>query len=974
MQRRSIFFTALFGILKAGAAFIPCDPAYPDERIRQIAMDSGASMILTSTDRAASLVDGWDYAGKVLTDDKLISDGPCDSAPEVSVNPEDLAYLIYTSGSTGKPKGVELTHAGICNYLDPDPANIHVHILATKTRTTLSVTTVSFDMSFKETLTTLCNGKTLVFADEDQANDPAALTALFEKTGADCFNATPSRLQQYMEYEPFARALSGCRLIMAGGEQYPLSLLKKLKGLAKEGTKIVNTYGPTEITVSCNGALLNGADKVTVGRPLLNVKEYIMDAGGHLMPPYCTGELYIGGKGVARGYRNLPEATAKSFVEFEGERFYRSGDLARWDEKGNVVILGRIDSQIKLRGLRIELGEIEGAIEDYSGIRKAVAAVKKLAGQDQLCAYYTSDSEIDINDLKESLKKRLTFYMIPVSFMRLSEIPVTHNGKTDVKALPDPVIKAGNYRKPETKDQELIYDLIKEVTGIDGFGIDTDFEQIGLSSLTMVGLTLKISSLFGKPLKFSDIKENPTVEKLAAHIINLQKNEDHELKKIYPLTMTQTGIYVECMANPGTTIYNIPLLYELTNDIDLARLKEAIITAVDAHPFLKGRIMEGEDGVYVKRQDDRELSVEIEEIKGEADFASLVRPYDLLKDDLARFRILIYPDKKYLYMDLHHIAADGQSRRILERDISRAYLGETIDKEEYSGYEVALSEDKDRKGPTYDKAKDHYGKLLKDADKETVPPYMPQGTEQKAIHLSRKTALTLDETESFCKAHHTTANGFFNAVFGYVLSVFSYSEESVFTTVYNGRNDARMADTVTMLVKTLPARVCINNDISPARLVKETGDELLSNMENDIFSFGEISRAYDIKGRIRVIYQGPAPGGGDGEWEEADFCGRRIRRRHLNLGTPKSDLTVEIFARESGIEFIAEYDSSKYCSEWAASFLATMEKVSYEFLNREKLSDVELMYEGGPDYYARSNDTDYKVEYVSVNRLFEAQA
>ena len=435
MQRRSIFFTALFGILKAGAAFIPCDPAYPDERIRQVAMDSGASMILTSTDRAASLLDGWDYAGKVLTDDKLISDGPCDSAPEVSVNPEDLAYLIYTSGSTGKPKGVELTHEGICNYLDPDPANIHVHILATKTGTTLSVTTVSFDMSFKETLTTLCNGKTLVFADEDQANDPAALTALFEKTGADCFNATPSRLQQYMEYEPFAAALSGCRLIMAGGEQYPLSLLKKLKGLAKEGTKIVNTYGPTEITVSCNGALLNGADKVTVGRPLLNVKEYIMDASGHLMPPYCTGELYIGGRGVARGYRNLPEATKKSFVEFNGERFYRSGDLARWDEKGNIVILGRIDSQIKLRGLRIELGEIEGAIEDYGGIQKAVAAVKKLAGQDQLCAYYTSDGQIDIKDLKEHLKKRLTFYMIPVSFMRLPEIPVTHNGKTDVKAL-----------------------------------------------------------------------------------------------------------------------------------------------------------------------------------------------------------------------------------------------------------------------------------------------------------------------------------------------------------------------------------------------------------------------------------------------------------------------------------------------------------------------------------------------------------
>ena len=368
--------------------------------------------------------------------------------PDVEMSDEDLSYMIYTSGSTGKPKGVMLRHKGICNYLDPHPANTHMHYLKENISTYLSVTTISFDMSFKEHTAAFCNGKTLVFAAEDEMNDPRALAQLMEKYSVDCINATPSRLQQYMDFEPFKQALAKCRLVMSGGEGYPMALRDAIKACSKD-IRIVNTYGPTEITVSCNAADLTNADYVTVGRPLLNYHEVIVDKFGDPSPYGVIGELYIGGVGVAKGYKNLPDKTAAAFVEYDSERMYRSGDYAKWDKNGNVYILGRLDNQVKLRGLRIELGEIEGLIAAQPHIKKVAVIIRKLSGQDNLCAYFTADAEIDIDELRLELKKHLTHYMVPTAYLQLNEMPMTANGKTDVKRLPDPVpVSLGEYVAP----------------------------------------------------------------------------------------------------------------------------------------------------------------------------------------------------------------------------------------------------------------------------------------------------------------------------------------------------------------------------------------------------------------------------------------------------------------------------------------------------------------------------------------------
>ncbi len=522
LPRETCFFACLFGVNKAGAAFIPCDPQYPADRINHIITDSEASFIITTVDKLS------DYPSDKAINVEDITRGEKTDDPDVEMSDRELSYMIYTSGSTGKPKGVMLRHRGICNYLMPHPANSHMYYLKNNVNTYLSVTTVSFDMSFKEHTAAFCNGRTLVFAGEDEMNDPRALADLMEKYNVDCINATPSRLQQYLEYAPFRTALSKCRLVMSGGEGYPMSLRDSIRECSKD-IRIVNTYGPTEITVSCNAADLTNAEQVTVGRPLLNYSEVIVDKYGDISPYGVVGELYIGGIGVAKGYRNLPEKTAQAFVEYGGQRMYRSGDYAKWDKDGNVHILGRLDSQVKLRGLRIELGEIEGLIAQQPHIKKAAVIIRKLSGQENLCAYFTADTEIDINSLRDELKKHLTHYMIPTAYLQMNEMPITANGKTDTKMLPEPVpVSLGEYVAPANKTEEFFCESFKKVLKLDRVGATDDFFEIGGTSLIVTSVVLDASEN-GFQITYGDVFKYTTPRALAELFKDGEVNDTNKL-------------------------------------------------------------------------------------------------------------------------------------------------------------------------------------------------------------------------------------------------------------------------------------------------------------------------------------------------------------------------------------------------------------------------------------------------------------
>ena len=508
LPRQSCYFCCLFGVNKAGAAFIPCDPQYPADRINHIITDSEASFIITTSDKLA------DYPAEKTIDVNDILTGESAGNPDLPMTGSELSYMIYTSGSTGKPKGVMLRHDGICNYITPHLHNTIMYNIKERVSFYLSVTTVSFDMSFKEHTASLCNGKTLIFAAEDQMNDPRALAELMEKYGADCVNATPSRLLQYMEYAPFRETLSKCRLIMSGGEAYPLSLRDSLIECAPDAV-ILNTYGPTEITVSSNAAKLNEAKSINIGRPLTNYIEYIVDKFGDIAPYGVIGELYIGGAGVAEGYRNLPEKTAQSFVTYRGQRMYRSGDYAKYDSDFNVIILGRLDNQVKLRGLRIELGEIEGLIAAQPYIKKVAVVIRKLGGQDNLCAYFTAEQKIDIDALRAELKKHLTHYMVPTAYLQMVEMPMTANGKTDIRQLPEPIpVSLGEFVAPANKTEEFFCESFKKALNLDKVGATDDFFEIGGTSLVVTAVVLDASEN-GYPITYGDVFKHTTPRALA---------------------------------------------------------------------------------------------------------------------------------------------------------------------------------------------------------------------------------------------------------------------------------------------------------------------------------------------------------------------------------------------------------------------------------------------------------------------------
>ncbi len=516
LPRTSRLILALFGVLKSGAAYIPCDPEYPADRVKLILEDSEARYIITTADRMDTVP-----ADKAINVEELIAAHDDYHTPDIT--PDDLAYLIYTSGSTGRPKGVMLHHRGICNYLYGHPANVFANGVMTDAKRIMSVTTISFDAALQDIGTAYFNGKTLVVATEEQANNPLDLARLINEEHVNMVSGTPSRWMTWLTSEDFCDAISRINIVRAGGEKFSDQLLEQLRKVTK--ARIFNCYGPTEITVASNNSELTHAETVTVGKPQLNVIEYIVDQDGNELPVGVVGELYIGGRGVAHGYNNLDEMTRERFVDYHGTRIYKSGDYAKWLPDGNVVILGRTDHQIKLRGLRIELGEIENVMLKVEGLKKVVILIRKINDKEHLCAYYTADHEIAPDALKAEISKSLTQYMVPTAYLQLKEMPMTPNGKTDVKALPEPELAISSaYVEPANDTERTFCDIFAGILQMDKVGATDNFFELGGTSLVVTRVIIEADKL-GLHVAYGDVFANPTPRKLARLITGESVNE-----------------------------------------------------------------------------------------------------------------------------------------------------------------------------------------------------------------------------------------------------------------------------------------------------------------------------------------------------------------------------------------------------------------------------------------------------------------
>ena len=517
LPRNSHTICCIFGIMKAGGAFIPCDPEYPTERIQLIAEDSGAPYVVTTQ----PLVGNYGKRG-VLIDD-LIAETD-DTQPDVEVLPTDLAYYIYTSGSTGKPKGVRVAHYNITTFVTTSPSHPMRAMMEVCERL-CSVSTISFDASICEYGMALFNGRTFIFSNEEESKDPLALLSLIICTQPDYFGCTSSRMLQYMELPEFLAYMKNFKCILQGGEKFSDILLARLREVTNHCV-LLNGYGPTEISIGCNSADLQNAKYLTVGKPLPNYTEWIIDKDGNELPVGVTGELCVGGEGVTQGYNNLPEKTAEKFITYRGMRAFKTGDYARWLSNGEVEILGRTDNQVKLRGLRIELGEVESVITQQEGVKNVLVKICNIQGRDHLSAYFVADHQIDINALKQTISRTLTAYMVPTAYLQMDSFPITPNGKIDFRNLPEPLLiqSSSEYVAPANATEKFFADTFAQVLGLDRVSATESFFDVGGTSLVVMKVVIALQKE-GHQVKYADVFAHPTPRQLAAFVGNGQNQE-----------------------------------------------------------------------------------------------------------------------------------------------------------------------------------------------------------------------------------------------------------------------------------------------------------------------------------------------------------------------------------------------------------------------------------------------------------------
>lgn len=536
LERSLEMIIGILAIEKAGGAYLPIDPNYPKERINYILKDSGAALLLTQKKFVS--VPTEEKIEKIFIDDGSLYKGDNSNLRD-KASPNSVAYVIYTSGSTGKPKGVMIEHHSLINRLEWMQKKYPIN----SDDTILQKTAFTFDVSVWEMFRWGMCGAKVCFLEPGAEKDPGKIVDAIEKNNITVIHFVPSMLTVFLEYikdTGKARKISCLRQVFASGEALTPTQVELFNSLLSiNGTKLANLYGPTEAAIDvsyfdCEAG--NCLNNVPIGKPIDNIRLYITDNKMQLQPIGVPGELCIAGVGLARGYLNKPELTAEKFVDnpfTPGEKLYRTGDLAKWREDGNIEYLGRLDFQVKIRGLRIELGEIEHAALLHPGVKECIVnAWEKQAGDLHLAAYVVCEknSNIDSAELQSFLGRTLPEYMVPKIFVFLDSLPLSSNGKVDRKALPTPVLeKKEGYVAPRNDIENIIAEIWKEELGLDTIGVNDNFFEVGGHSLLLARVHSRLNKRFNKDFPLIDLFTYSTISSLAKYISG-EKNETAFLK------------------------------------------------------------------------------------------------------------------------------------------------------------------------------------------------------------------------------------------------------------------------------------------------------------------------------------------------------------------------------------------------------------------------------------------------------------
>ena len=530
MLPRSIeLIHTLIGVIKSGACYIPIDPEYPEQRIQYMLENSNAKILITNNE----LYDKIEYKNKVSVDyDNTEIYSQNIKNLKIINKSSDLAYVIYTSGSTGKPKGVKITNKNLCNFI----TGIKKEIPFKENKTMVSVTTICFDIFGLELWGTLTSGMKMVLANEEEQHISALLNELCIKNKVNMIQTTPSRYSLIFEESENVEFLKNVTDILVGGEAVTESIVSKMKQYSN--ARIFDVYGPTETTIWSTIKELTNEEKINIGRPIANTQVYVLDKELQVVPIGIAGELYIAGDGVGNGYLNRDDLTAERYIKnpyIENSIMYKTGDICKFLENGELYYLGREDGQVKVRGLRIELEEIEKKILDIPGIQKAKVIKQTIGNREIISAYFVANKRIRIKELREYLHENLPQYMIPSYFTPLDKFPYTPNGKIDKNKLPVPngilQTEKKEYVKPKTDIEIRLTNIWEDILNTKPIGIKDNFFELGGDSILAMNLNVKLLQITDK-IKYADIFAYPTIEELAEKIQTNKTIEKQDLDKL----------------------------------------------------------------------------------------------------------------------------------------------------------------------------------------------------------------------------------------------------------------------------------------------------------------------------------------------------------------------------------------------------------------------------------------------------------
>ncbi|MVF12545.1 amino acid adenylation domain-containing protein [Ketobacter sp. MCCC 1A13808] len=861
LGRSPWMLVAVYGVLKAGASYVPIEASYPQSRIEYILTDCAAPVLITESCLAQN-VNG--FSGRVTFIDELDLSAFPDADLEQKPGADDAIYTIYTSGSTGNPKGASVTHGGEVNLQKWYTAEAE---FSASSRCIL-VSAFGFDLTQKNLYAPLLCGGAVILPAMDEY-DPEIVRSTIAEYKATHINCAPSAFYAIAEHcdDVCAEQLQSLHKVYLGGEPIRLSALQCWLQHASTQAHLVNSYGPTECTDVVSSYVLRNTHEeqsvIPIGKPINNTRIYILNDALNPVPLGIVGEISIAGAGVGLGYLGQEELTAAVFVDdlFGDGRLYKTGDLGRYLPDGNIEYIGRKDFQVKVRGLRIELGEIEFAIKQLAEIEDALVLVQ----DDQLVGYGLTAQTQPPAGWPAQLRETLPDYMVPASLIVLQNWPLTPNGKIDRKALPSAETQHSNrpYLAPRNDIEFTIADIWVQILKVDRVGVEDSFFELGGHSLLATQIVSRIRKQFEIELPIRDLIVHPTVAQLAERVAKARKaGAMRALSRIdrsqrISLSAAQKRMWLLDQIEPGNSAYHVPSLIKVKGALDVSILEQAFSTLVDRHESLRTHFPSDSDGPLQAFQGTGPVAtierVDVSALAGDAIkgrvAASIVKPFRLAEGPLYRASVFqINDSESILLLVLHHAITDGWSNSLLIRELAQMYIQlrtqGTVDLPEpefqYADFAVwqnQLLQD------TLEQKLRYWSDSLKDVPALELPLDKPRPAVQTFAGETLPFRLSPQASQSITElANRFQATQFMVLLAAYAVLLQRYSGQDAFAigTPVSGRDRPELENIVGFFVNTIAVKVVPDDTDNFEQLLDQVKETVLNGFEHQEVPFEQI--------------------------------------------------------------------------------------------------------------------------------------